>query len=287
MFLGSTLASSYGSVKVYKISEVDARSCRGSLPSLSSRGPSAVGGLMSNTKARPKKDGEQAQDRPDMVYRQLRELIVSGRLAPGTRLVETLVAERLGVSRTPVRSALHRLQQEGYAVAVNEGDERQRLVVAPMTADDAADLFHVVGELEGLACYYAAGAELVQKTRLVQDLEEINDKLLLESQTPRPDAYIAFRLDASFHRRYVIESAPPRLLALHDAIKPQAERYARLYVMALTNELGVSVAEHATIIRAILDGDPDRAQRAVQTNWRNASARIATVIAEWGETGGW
>jgi len=64
------------------------------------------------------------QDRPDMVYRELRELIVSGRLAPGTRLVETMVADRLGVSRTPVRSAFQRLQQEGYAVAANEGDER-------------------------------------------------------------------------------------------------------------------------------------------------------------------
>lgn len=222
-----------------------------------------------------------------MVYRQLRELIVSGRLAPGTRLVETAAADRLGVSRTPVRSAFNRLRREGYAVAANEDDERQRLVVAPMTADDAADLFYIVGELEGLACHYAAGREREQRVLLVQDLEELNDKLSLESQATRPDAYIAFRLDASFHRRYVLEAAPPRLLALHNAIKPQAERYARLYVMALTNELGLSVAEHSVIIRAILDGDPAGAQRAVQTNWRNASERIATVIAEWGETGGW
>ena len=72
----------------------------------------------------------------------------------------------------------------------------------------------------------------------------------------------------------MVDSAPPRLLALHDAIKPQAERYARLYVTALTDELGLSVAEHSVIIRAIDAGDADTAQRAIQTNWRNAAQRV-------------
>jgi DNA-binding GntR family transcriptional regulator len=237
--------------------------------------------------AMPKFEREQPADRPDMVYRELRELIVSGRLAPGTRLVETIAAQRLGVSRTPVRSAFHRLQQEGYAVASSEGDERQRLVVAPVTADDAADLFYIVGELEGLAGYYAAGRERDQRAPLVRRLEEINDELLQESQKQRVDAYRAFQLDANFHRRYVVEAAPPRLMALHDAIKPQAERYARLYVAALTDELGLSVAEHSMIVSAIDDGDADTAQRAIQTNWRNAAHRVAALISEWGESGGW
>ncbi len=232
----------------------------------------------------PEYERTRFQDRPDMVYR---ELIVSGRLAPGTRLVETIVAERLGVSRTPVRSAFHRLQREGYAVAAKEGDERQRLVVAPITGDDAADLFHIVGELEGLAGYYAAGMERERRAPFVKMLEELNNELLVESQATRTDAYKAFQIDVSFHHRCVVESAPPRLLILHDAIKPQAERYARLHVTALTNELGLSVAEHEVIIRAIRDGDADAAQRAIQTNWRNAAKRVATVIAEWGESGGW
>ncbi len=222
-----------------------------------------------------------------MVYRELRELIVSGRLAPGTRLVETIAAERLGVSRTPVRSAFQRLQQEGYAVAANEGDERQRLVVAPVTAADASDLFHIVGELEGLAGHYAASRSRTRRASLVRRLEEINNELLQEAQKERTDAYRAFQLDANFHRRYVVDSSPPRLLALHDAIKPQAERYARLYVAALTDELGVSVAEHSQIVSAIEDGDADTAQHAIQTNWRNAAQRVAALISEWGESGGW
>jgi DNA-binding GntR family transcriptional regulator len=222
-----------------------------------------------------------------MVYRELRELIVSGRLAPGTRLVETIAARRLGVSRTPVRSAFHRLQREGYAVPANEGDERQRLVVAPITADDAADLFHIVGELEGLAGYYAAGIEEKRRLPFVGELRKLNDEMLSESHAEHMDDYRVFQLDAAFHRRYVVEAAPPRLLALHDAIKPQAERYARLYVSALTDVLDLSVAEHSAIIRAIEVGDADAAQRAIQTNWRNAATRVGALITEWGESGGW
>jgi DNA-binding GntR family transcriptional regulator len=229
----------------------------------------------------------QAQDQPEMVYYQLRELIVSGRLAPGTRLVEAIVAQRLGVSRTPVRSALQRLQQEGYAVPLNEGDERTRLVVAPMTADDAADLFFIVGALEGLAGHYAASMKPDGRAQLADGLKALNNALLAESRARPADAYKAFQLDASFHRRYVAEAAPPRLLALHNTIKPQAERYARLYVVALTNELDVSVTEHDAIVCSIRDGDGAAAQQAIQTNWRNAAKRIGRVITEWGGSGGW
>ena len=242
---------------------------------------------MPRTTAISEEGRAQAQDRPDMVYRELRELIVSGRLAPGTRLVETIAARRLGVSRTPVRSAFHRLQREGYAVPANEGDERQRLVVAPITADDAADLFYIVGELEGLAGYYAAGIEREKRLPFVRELERLNNEMLIESQAAEMDSYKVFQLDAAFHRRYVVEAAPPRLLALHDAIKPQAERYARLYVSALTDKLDLSVAEHSVIVTAIEAGAADTAQRAIQTNWRNAAKRVGALINEWGESGGW
>lgn len=227
------------------------------------------------------------EDRPDSVYHELRELIVSGRLAPGTRLIETTVARRFGVSRTPIRSAFHRLLREGYAVSVNEDDERQRLAVAPMTAADAADLFYVVGELEGLAGFYAAGQERGLRAALVERLERLNGDLEAESQAQSPDGFRAFQLDNQFHRQYVVAAAPPRLLALHDAIKPQAERYARLYASALTRELVVSVAEHEEIVGAIREGDAAAAQRAIQTNWRNAARRIGSVITRWGESGGW
>ncbi|REJ82796.1 MAG: GntR family transcriptional regulator [Acidobacteria bacterium] len=228
-----------------------------------------------------------AEDRPEMVYRELRELIVSGRMAPGSRLVETTAAERLGVSRTPVRSAFHRLLREGYVVAANKDGERQRLVVAPVTADDASDLFHIVGEIEGLAAFYAASLELGRREQLIDRLEVLNATLLKEARATTPDAHRAFELDIEFHQEVVLAAAPPRLHALHRAIKPQADRYARLYVSALTNRLDLSAAEHEDIVTAIDQGDPDRAQSATQTNWRNAAHRVADLIRAWGESGRW
>src|SRR6478672_9936126 len=99
--------------------------------------------------------GPRKRARPQQVYERLRELIVDGRLAPGTRIVETEVAERLGVSRTPVRGALQRLQQEGYVVD-SPTLQQTRPTVAPLTSEDAHELFLLVGALEGLAASRAA-----------------------------------------------------------------------------------------------------------------------------------
>ncbi len=79
----------------------------------------------------------------------------------------------------------------------------------------------------------------------------------------------------------------PRLLALHDAIKPQAERYTRLYVDALIDQLVLSVDEHQATIDAIEDGEAERAQLAVQTNWGIAADRLGEVIKRAGELGSW
>ena len=79
----------------------------------------------------------------------------------------------------------------------------------------------------------------------------------------------------------------PRLLALHRSIKPQIERYTRLYISALVDELPTSIKEHEIIVRAIASGDALGAQRAVETNWRNAAARLSRVIAQLGERGSW
>src|SRR5690349_14058794 len=78
-------------------------------------------------------------------YHQLRELIVRGRVAPGSRLIEAELAARLGVSRTPVRGALNWLQREGYVVVISGHDHKSRLAVAPLTKDDARELYWIVG----------------------------------------------------------------------------------------------------------------------------------------------
>jgi DNA-binding GntR family transcriptional regulator len=84
-----------------------------------------------------------------------------------------------------------------------------------------------------------------------------------------------------------VAGAGPRLIALHDSVKPQAERYIRMYISMLTSDIRASVAEHEQMIDAIEAGLPDDAQAAVQTNWRHAADRIARVIEVAGERGSW
>ena len=224
--------------------------------------------------------------RPAVVYEALRTLIVRGQLAPGSRIVETDVASRLRVSRTPVRGALQRLQQEGYIVDA-PSLLQSRTTVAPMTREDALELFSIVGEIEGLAARCAAGLGDAVRATLVRQLTTINKKLELGSRVKHPRHDALYECDEAFHRCYVAAAAGPRLRALHDAVKPQAERYERLYVSLLARGLAPSVSEHAAIIRNIRLGDADAAQRAVQMNWRNAAARLGKVIASVGERGQW
>lgn len=225
-------------------------------------------------------------DRVSATYRRLRELIVRGRLAAGARLIETELASRLGVSRTPVRAALLRLAQEGYILSPGAG-LRARPAVAALTRDDAAELFNIIAEIEGLAARRAAALPPPQRRRLVRALRGLNSQLLKVATAQRPDPARISQLDEAFHAQYVHTAAGPRLLSLHHGIKPQAERYVRMYVNALVDEIGTSVAEHNLIVRAIESGNPDAAQRAVQTNWRNAAERLGRVIANLGEHGTW
>ena len=223
--------------------------------------------------------------RPQQVYERLRELIIDGRLAPGARIVETDVAARLGVSRTPVRGALQRLQQEGFVVD-SPTLQQTRPTVAPLTSEDARELFLLVGALEGLAAHRAALGTQPQRTALAASLADINEAFASAAAAKRPDHGRIFELDEQFHRGYMI-AAGPRVLSIHATVKPQAERYERLYVSMLEAELQTSVVEHRAIVRAIRTGNAPGARAAVETNWRNAAERLAAVVAASGERGSW
>jgi len=225
-------------------------------------------------------------DRPKQVYEQLRELIVHGRLAPGSRLVETDIATRFGVSRTPVRGALQRLQQEGYIVD-SPSMRQSRPTVAPLTGDDAAELFDIVGQLEALAAYRAGELPAPKRQALARELTAINNDFRKAAQVPRPDHNRLWDLDERFHERCVEVAGGPRLRLLHGSVKPQAERYERLYVSYLAGEIATSVAEHEAIVDAIADGDSDRAKMAVERNWHNAAQRLGRVIERVGDRGRW
>jgi len=232
------------------------------------------------------RNGPRRSARPEFVYRKLRELIVRGQLAPGSRIVETDVANRLSVSRTPVRGALQRLQQEGY-IMDTPLLQQSRPMVAPLTREDANELFSIVAELEGLAARFAALAPAARREALANELTAINEQFKRAADARQQNHNRLWELDERFHRCYVEAGAGPRLMALHNAVKPQAERYERLYVSLLSRDLTPSVMEHMAIIRAIKSGKPDVAQAAVQTNWRNAARRLGAVIDNVGERGRW
>lgn len=233
---------------------------------------------------RAPKAGEQL-DNVTRAYQTLRIVIVSGQLPPGSRISERIIAERLGLSRTPVRSALHRLEQEGFVAANGRGRER-RLCVAPLTIDDGREVFFIVGHLEGLAARTAALLPAARRREIVKSLRQANAEFDAESRRPG-DGDRCFELDHAFHELYVDGVVGPRLLTLHRAIKPQSDRYSRLYVSVLRDQIATSVKEHEKIVRSIAKGDADAAQRAAETNWHNAAERLARTIAKQGERGSW
>ena len=89
-------------------------------------------------------------------YLRLRSLIVRGTLAPGQAVSEATLATRLGVSRTPIRQAMHRLTAEGLLV-VTGGGARPRMAVAPLDRDEARECYVAVGLLESSAARSVAG----------------------------------------------------------------------------------------------------------------------------------
>ncbi len=223
----------------------------------------------------------------EAAFQQIRELIVRGKLAPGSRVVEADLAERLRVSRTPVRAALHRLQQEGYILVNSGSGSKAKLTVTPLTNEDARELYGIVGHLEGLAACATASLEPPVRAPVIQLLKDFNDRLRELATVGRGDPNVIFDLDISFHQAIVDAGAGPRLRALHAAIKPQTERYWRLYASSILDQLGLSVGEHVVIIESIANGYSDAAERALQMNWRNGAERLARVIDTLGERGSW
>jgi DNA-binding GntR family transcriptional regulator len=224
--------------------------------------------------------------RPEQVYTRLRDLIVQGQLAPGSRIVETEVAGRLGVSRTPVREALQRLQQEGYVLG-SEHAQQSRLAVAPLTRADVHELLTIVGAIEGLAARGASQRDAQARRALARDLNAANTDFNRAARATPIDHGRLYDADERFHRLIVESGAGPRLLALHDAVKPQAERYIRMYISLLVSDIRTSVDEHGDIVASIESGAADAAERSVETNWRHAAERLSRVIEVAGERGSW
>ena len=226
------------------------------------------------------------QGRVDRVYEQLRDMIIQGRLAPGARIGEADIARSLGTSSTPVRGAMNRLSHEGFLLT-STSQWRSRRSVAPLTKDDGRELYYIVGELEGLAARWAAEAAPKVRRLLVRQLKRFNQGLRELVRTGRSDPTRLFDLDTGFHRACVDAAAGARLRGLIDSMRPQWERYERIYSSGLAGQVVLSVKEHDRIIRGIQEGDADEAELGVLANYRNAADRLERVMDALGEQGIW
>jgi DNA-binding GntR family transcriptional regulator len=219
-------------------------------------------------------------------FQAIRDLIVHGRLAPGTWIVEGYLCEHLNMSRTPVRGALYLLQREGY-VAEHRNGSKSRMTVAPLTKEDANELYPIIGRIEGLAGRRVASLPEDARLELAAKLKKINASLAKIAQQRALQGMSIFDLDREFHRLIVSADAGPRLTALHHAIEPQTERYWRLYASSIINDLTLSTQEHDAIIKALVAGDANRLENALIANWENGCKRLANVIEVYGERGSW
>ena len=219
-------------------------------------------------------------------FRDIRELIVHGRLSPGAWILEAELAERLNMSRTPVRGAIHWLQREGY-ILEHRNVSKSRMIVAPLTKEDANELYMIIGGLEGMAGRGVAALPEEDRKHLGEELRGLNSRLSAIASEHNAHPGEIFELDRNFHRLMIKHGAGSRLTALHKAIEPQTERYWRLYASSIIKDLHLSVEEHERIIQAVERGDAERLEAGLRENWMKGAERLAHVIDIFGERGSW
>jgi len=221
-------------------------------------------------------------------YLELRDLIVRGALSPGSPLIERQVAEVVDSSRSTVRSALQRLANERFLTVSSIGSSYSRFVVSSLTVDSMREWYYVFGALDGLAARGAAALPKEERRKIARKGRELAEAHLEAGRGEDPQYERIQQFDARFHGVYVEAGAGPILLAEHASLAPHVERYGRFYATALIRRLPSEIMdEHHAIVDAIEEGDPDAAERAAVTNWRNATRRFAAVMRARGEQGNW
>ncbi len=184
-----------------------------------------------------------------MVKQRLREMIMEGELAPGTKILQDQIAEELGVSKTPVLKALHVLESENLVVSV----PRRGFFVRKFTLEEIADVFAVREVIEGVAAEEAAAAMTDKEIKRLANLFEPFEPPLDEEATK---AYAA--ADKKFHNLIVAASRNEFIQQINDMMN----------VLSISFQPGLlrspeeTIPEHQRIVEAIEDRDPLRAREA-------------------------
>lgn len=198
----------------------------------------------------------------DRAYAEIRGLILAGDASPGTPLREEALADIVGVSRTPIREALRRLESELYASRTPGG----RLVVADWNSDDVAEIFALRAMLEGHA---AARAARRMTAAGLAELKLCNAAIEAAVAQPQPDIARFLTENRRFHDLILSASASARLAAMLAGLveQPIVRRTAARYDRA---DLARSAHEHGQMIQAFTARDEDWARAVMTAHIRRA-----------------
>jgi len=201
----------------------------------------------------------------DRVYDVLRNRLATGAWQPGTRLSDNAIARDLGISRTPVRESLLRLEAEGFLTA----DHHRGFFVPELTASDVEEIYPILWTLEILALRIGRASSRSD----VVALERLNERLASATNPME-----RLEADRAFHEELTGGASNERLQTILAAQRTALARY-ELAFMAETTDVGVSVGEHDEIIRALEVEDVDRVAEILERHWRRGMRELLGYLA--------
>jgi len=205
------------------------------------------------------------------VYTALQTAIVTGELAPGARLRDQELAERLGVSRTPVREALQQLESEGLVATIPRAATRVMALGAPA----ARDAFPVVAALHALATRLAV-PRLTAADR--GTMQVANEQLAAVIAGPAEAVFAAIAADDRFHAVLLTRSGNPEIARTLDRLMPKVRRLEYAHFGSLGGR--TSVQQHRAILAACARGDAAGAAGLVEENWLSLGRLIVAALEE-------
>ncbi len=204
----------------------------------------------------------------EVVFESIRGAIISGALRPGERLMEVQMAERLGVSRTPIREAIRKLELEGLVVMV----PRKGAYVADLSIKDITDVLEIRAALEGLA---AGLASLRISDEEIEELETAAMKFHKAIENDNFDAMIQH--DIEFHEIIFRATRNEKLVQLSSNLREQVQRFREIYI-SKANKSKDLAREHYEIADAISKRNIDSAEKLARKHIENAENYILKII---------
>ncbi|OPJ54803.1 HTH-type transcriptional regulator McbR [Alkalithermobacter paradoxus] len=196
----------------------------------------------------------------EIVFEYLREAILSGKLEPGQRLMEVQLAEQLGVSRTPVRETIRKLELEGLVVMI----PRKGAYVADVSLKDIIDVLEIRSALEGLAASLAADR---MSDEDIEKLEVISYEF--KKSLEKQDTEGVIQRDVDFHDLIFKSTNNQKLIQINNSLREQVHRFRITYISDFDTSKALG-EEHRQILESIIKRDSEGAMRHAMHHIENA-----------------